>query len=52
MQEVLGMTRRLKADLPALLEEHHQMVGALDQRTRQLGAVRTRRSAGEMIQSV
>jgi hypothetical protein len=31
IQEVIGMTRRLKADLPAMLEEHRQIVGALDQ---------------------
>ena len=31
MQELIGMTRRLKADLPAMLEEHRQIVGALVQ---------------------
>jgi iron-sulfur cluster repair protein YtfE (RIC family) len=30
MQEVLSMSRRLKADLPDMLEEHRQIVGALD----------------------
>jgi hypothetical protein len=30
MVEVLPMTRRLKADLPAMLAEHKQIVGALD----------------------
>ncbi len=31
MQEVLGMARRLKTDLPVMLEEHRQIVDALDQ---------------------
>lgn len=31
VHELIGMTRRLKADLPAMLEEHRQIVGALDQ---------------------
>jgi hypothetical protein len=30
MAEVLPMTRRLKADLPAMLAEHKQIVGALE----------------------
>lgn len=30
MTEVLPMTRRLKAELPAMLAEHRQIVGALD----------------------
>ncbi len=30
MAEVLPMTRRLKQDLPAMLAEHKQIVGALD----------------------
>lgn len=30
MAEVLPMTRRLKAELPAMLAEHKQIVGALD----------------------
>lgn len=30
MAEVLPMTRRLKAELPAMLAEHRQIVGALD----------------------
>ncbi len=30
MVEVLPMTRRLKAELPAMLAEHKQIVGALD----------------------
>lgn len=30
MAEVLRMTQRLKAELPAMLEEHKQIVGALD----------------------
>ena len=30
MAEVLPMTRRLKAELPAMLAEHMQIVGALD----------------------
>ena len=31
MARVLPMTRRLKAELPAMLEEHRQIVGALEQ---------------------
>jgi len=31
MAEVLPMTRRLKAELPAMLAEHEQIVGALDE---------------------
>lgn len=30
IQEVIGMTRRLKAELPDMLDEHRQIVAALD----------------------
>lgn len=38
MAEVLPMTRRLKAELPAMLAEHEQIVGALDKLRAAAGA--------------
>lgn len=40
MSEVLPMTRRLKAELPAMLAEHKQIVGALDKLRAAAGAAK------------
>jgi hypothetical protein len=52
MAEVLPMTRRLKAELPQMLAEHKQIVGALDKlrdAARTAGRPEVERFAGALV---